>query len=78
MTDTTTYTINNATEARAIVLLAVKNAGREEILGKIVEWNNTTDNDVDAAGDVWVADPQIGHWLNDERLIELAIFLSRK
>jgi hypothetical protein len=29
MTDTTTYTINNATDARAIVLLAVKNAGRE-------------------------------------------------
>ncbi|MCA3364139.1 MAG: hypothetical protein INF79_00805 [Roseomonas sp.] len=78
MTDTTTYTINNATEARAIVLLAVKNAGREEILGKIVEWNNTTDNDIDAEGDVWVADPQTGHWLNDERLIELAIFLSRK
>lgn len=77
MTDAT-YTINNATEARAIVLLAVKNAGREEILGKIVEWNNTTDNDIDAEGDVWVADPQTGHWLNDERLIELAIFLARK
>jgi hypothetical protein len=71
-------TINTAAEARAIVLLAVKNAGREEILGKIVEWNNTTANDIDAEGDVFVANPQAGHWLNDERLIEFANFLARK
>jgi hypothetical protein len=66
-----------AIEARAIVLLAVENAGREEILGKIVEWNNTSDNDIDADGHVWVANPQTGHWLNDDRLIELAVFLSQ-
>jgi hypothetical protein len=70
-------TINTATEARAIVLLAVENAGRDEILGKIVEWNNTTANDIDAEGDVFVANPQAGHWLNDDRLIEFAIFLAR-
>ena len=70
-------TINTATEARAIVLLAVKNAGRDEILGKIVEWNNTTANDINAEGDVWVSNPQAGHWLNDDRLIEFAVFLAQ-
>jgi len=71
-------TINTAADARAIVLLAVKNAGRAEVLGKIVAWNNTTDNDIDADGDVWVANPQTGHWLNDDRLIEFAVFLAQK
>lgn len=68
--------INTAIEARAIVLLAIENAGRDEILDEIVQWNNTTDNDIDADGNVWVADPQTGHWLDDDRLIEFAAFLA--
>lgn len=68
--------INTAIEARAIVLLAIENAGRDEILDEIVQWNNTTDNDIDADGNVWVANPQTGHWLNDDHLIEFAAFLA--
>lgn len=68
--------INTASEARAIVLLAIENAGRDEILDKIAQWNNTTDNDIDADGNVWVANPQTGHWLDDDHLIEFAAFLA--
>jgi hypothetical protein len=68
--------LSTAAEARAIILLAIENAGRDEILGKIVEWNNTTDNDIDTDGDVWVANPQAGHWLNDDRLIEFAVYIA--
>lgn len=69
-------TINTADDARAIVLSAIENAGRDEILGEIVQWNNTTENDIDANGNVWVANPQTGHWLNEDHLIEFATFLA--
>lgn len=68
-------TINTADEARAIILSAIENAGRDEIIGEIVQWNNTTENDIDEAGNVWVANPQTGHWLNDDNLIEFASYL---
>ena len=33
----------------------------------IMEWLNCREASVDSDGDVWVADPMVGHWLNDER-----------
>lgn len=69
-------TIITADEARAVILRAIEFAGREEILGEIVQYNNTTDNDIDEAGNVWVSAPQVGHWLDDDRLIEFAKFLG--
>ena len=69
-------TINTAADARAIVLAAVENTGRDKILGEVVQWNNTTENDISADGNVWAANPQTGHWLNDDHLIEFATFLA--
>ena len=63
-------------EARALIRLAVENAGRDTILGEIVAWNNTTENDITDAGDVWVSDPQSGHWLSDDDLVSFANFLA--
>lgn len=68
-------TINTATEARALVLECIKNTSMENILGFVVEWNNTTENEIAEDGSVWVANPQVGHWLNDDAMIEFAIFL---
>ncbi len=64
-----------ANRARATILAAVKTEGRDAILGKIVQWNNTDDNDIDDDGDVWVSNPQTGHWISEDRLIEFATFL---
>lgn len=36
----------------------------------IKEWLNCREVDIDADGDVWVADPMVGHWLRDERKLE--------
>ncbi len=69
-------TINTAAEARAFILDAIASVGRDQILEAIVEWNNTTDNDIGEDGSVWVAKPQTGHWLNDDHLIEFAAFLA--
>lgn len=55
--------------------IAIMQAGTQCVLDAVVQWNNTTDNGVGPAGDIWVASPQIGHWLKDEQLIEFANFL---
>lgn len=36
------------------------------------EWLNCRVAEVDAAGDVWVADPMVGHWLSMDRLCDYA------
>lgn len=64
--------ISTAADARAHILAAIEIAGRDAVLGEVVQFRNTTENDIDAEGDVWVCNPQSGHWLNDEALIEFA------
>lgn len=64
--------IDSAYAARAVILARLKEVGRAEILKELVAWNNTTDNDINEEGDVWVCDPQKGHWLEDDRIIEFA------
>lgn len=67
---------NTAADARQVILAAIENAGRDAVLAELVRWNNTTDNDIDANGDVWVSNPQAGHWLDEERLMAFATFLQ--
>lgn len=69
-------TIETAEAARAHILAAIELAGREEVLGAVAQWNNTTENEIDEKGDVWVANPQTGHWLSDDHLIEFATHLN--
>jgi len=45
-------------------------------LDAVTRWNNTTENGLGIAGDIWVANPQTGHWLSDDQLIEFANFLE--
>lgn len=68
--------IITASKARAHIVAAVEIAGRDEVMDAIVQFNNTTDNDISADGNVWVAAPQTGHWLDDEQLIAFAEFLG--
>lgn len=68
--------INTATEARTHILAAIEFAGREEVLDAIIQFNNTTENEIDENGDVWVSAPQTGHWLEEDKLIAFAEFLN--
>lgn len=71
-----TKIIETAEEARTHILEAIEFAGREEVLEAVVQFNNTTENDIDDKGDVWVCNPQTGHWLDEDRLVEFAKFLA--
>lgn len=44
---------------------------REELADAIREIENCRTVEIDDAGDVWIADPQTGHWLDRDRLIAL-------
>lgn len=68
--------ITTAAEARALVLECIKNTSIENILDFVTDWNNTTENEISEDGSVWVANPQVGHWLNDDAMIEFAQFLA--
>lgn len=37
-------------------------------------WANCTDVDADADGNVWIAGPQTGHWLNRDERLSLALW----
>lgn len=71
-----TIEINTPAEARAHILAAIEFAGREEVMDAIIQFNNTTDNDISDDGNVWVSAPQTGHWLDADRLIAFARFLG--
>lgn len=68
--------IDTAEVARKTVLEAIDLSGRDLVLEAVAQWNNTTENDIDDKGDIWVANPQTGHWLNDDHLVEFANFLA--
>ena len=64
--------ITTADEARDYINTAIARTSWEEIHGLVVQWNNTTDNYIDANGDVWVEKPQTGRWLDNDSLVEFA------
>lgn len=68
--------IETAEAARNAILEAVKFAGRDEVMDAIMQYNNTTDNNIGEDGRIWVSNPQLGHWLSDDHLIEFANFLN--
>ena len=70
--------ITTADEARDYINTAIARTSWEEIHGLVVQWNNTTDNYIDANGDVWVEKPQTGRWLDNDSLVEFANFLAQK
>ena len=75
MAKTPEHRIASAAEARKQILDVVEFAGRDEVLDAIVQFNNTTENDISDEGNIWVGAPQTGHWLDDDRLIAFAKFI---
>lgn len=58
-------------------ILAIK-ANVESIEQLVTEWCNASEVEVDDKGDIWIANPQRGHWLSDERKAEFVDWCARQ
>ena len=45
---------------------------------QVRECFNCQDAEIDADGDIWIANPQTGHWLKEHELCTLAKFVAIK
>lgn len=59
-------------EAQAIVLEVVAAHGTEGAQQIVTQWCNASEVEIDDKGDIWIANPQKGHWLSEDMLIEFA------
>ena len=55
----------------------IRAASRDELIKAVREKFDCREADVDAQGDIWIADPQRGHWLSDDHLVELVEWYYR-
>lgn len=42
-----------------------------DLVDSVKEWANCQEADI-VSGDIWIANPQTGHWLSEDKLIEFA------
>lgn len=61
----TMITMNSA--ARTWIKQAVEN-DKQALIDGIITLYNCQDVDVDNEGDVWISNPQSGHWLDEDGL----------
>lgn len=52
------------------ILATVANTSIEEARDLVTEWCNATEVEIDDAGNIWIANPQAGHWLDDDTKAE--------
>lgn len=52
-------------EARSIIATC----DSDELVDAVKEWANCQEADFDDAGNIWIADPQAGHWLKEKALL---------
>jgi len=66
-------TIDNPADARAYLLTLDGAEGAEAVQAAL----NCRFAEIDDAGEVWIEDPQTGHWLDDDALVSLAQTIER-
>lgn len=52
------------------ILVIVANTSAQEACALVTGWCNASEVEIDDAGDIWIADPQTGHWLDDDKKAE--------
>ena len=63
-----------ADEARSII----STCNSDELVDAVKAWANCREADIDTDGDIWIGDPQNGHWLGEDRLIEFAEWCQKQ
>lgn len=46
------------------------------IEGHVMAWKNCQHADVDEAGDIWISDPQAGHWLTTDQIADFISWIE--
>ncbi|OHV85970.1 hypothetical protein [Ensifer sp. LCM 4579] len=49
------------------ILEIVANTSLEEACGFVTEWCNASEVEIDESGNIWIANPMTGHWLDEEK-----------
>ena len=69
-------TSNTAIRDRILEQVADCRGNDVDYVDLVREWANCREAEVDDEGYVWIADPQVGHSLSDEKLEELADWIE--
>lgn len=64
------------TTTNTAILKIVANTSMEEACSLVTQWCNASEVEIDDKGDIWIANPQRGHWLSDERKAEFVAFCN--
>lgn len=62
-------------------ILAIRNncEGDEyDIIAALKEWANCREAEVDEEGNVWIANPQTGHWLSEDEKSEFIDWANKQ
>lgn len=60
------------------ILEIVANTSNDEACGFVTEWCNASEVEIDDKGDIWIANPQRGHWLSDADKAEFVAWCERQ
>jgi hypothetical protein len=64
----------NVQEAHKLIC----NNDHEDTIEAIKTWANCQEAEIDDAGDIWIANPQTGHWLHSDKVIEFCEWLKKQ
>jgi hypothetical protein len=62
--------------ARENILRSIGYSGIDHVEAEIVEFFNTTDNEIDDDGHIWISNPCTGRWVSDDELISFVEYLD--
>lgn len=51
-------------------------ANADDAISLVTEWANCHDAEIDEKGDVWINNPQRGHWLDDDAKAEFVAWCA--
>lgn len=58
-------------------VLAIK-ANADDATALVTEWANCHEAEFDDEGGIWIANPQRGHWLDDDQRAEFVAWCNKK
>ena len=75
--DSDMNTVTTSAEARNAMLDMVRLNGIETVRAWICSAMGCGQADVDKVGDVWISEPQHGHWLSPRALVDLVNTINK-